>query len=56
MYNKITALARKIIVWDKILVTLRYIQLNDADIHGVSQPTVSRVVTEVVSDLSCPWL
>ncbi|WAR27488.1 HARB1-like protein, partial [Mya arenaria] len=36
-----------------ILITLRYlatglIQLNDADIHGVSQPTVSRVLTEVV--------
>ncbi|XP_060588934.1 putative nuclease HARBI1 [Ruditapes philippinarum] len=62
LYNKIQPLARRnnsLSVRDKILVTLRYlatgpIQLNDADIHGVSQPTVSRVVTEVVSALSSP--
>ncbi|WAR26772.1 HARB1-like protein, partial [Mya arenaria] len=45
----------------KILITLRYlatglIQLNDADIHGVSQPTVSRVLTEVINALSSPAL
>jgi hypothetical protein len=38
----------------KILITLRYlatgsIQLNYADVHGVSQPTVSRVITQVVN-------
>ncbi|XP_052806261.1 putative nuclease HARBI1 [Mya arenaria] len=45
----------------KILIKLRYlatglIQLNDADIHGVSQPTVSRVLTEVINALSSPAL
>ncbi|WAR05610.1 HARB1-like protein, partial [Mya arenaria] len=45
----------------KILITLRYlatglIQLNDVDIHGVSQPTVSRVLTEVINALSSPAL
>ena len=48
-------------VRQKILITLRYlatgpIQLNDADIHGVSQPTVSRVLTEVIQALSSPAL
>jgi hypothetical protein len=43
----------------KILITLRYlatgpIQLNDADLHGCSQPTVSRVLTEVIEALSSP--
>jgi hypothetical protein len=44
---------------DKILITLRYlatgpIQLNDADIHGISQPTISRVLDEVIAALSSP--
>ncbi|XP_060577992.1 putative nuclease HARBI1 [Ruditapes philippinarum] len=62
LQNKITPLARRnnsLSVRDKILITLRYlatgpIQLNDADIHGVSQPTVSRVINEVISALSSP--
>ncbi|WAR31918.1 hypothetical protein MAR_034460 [Mya arenaria] len=38
----------------KLLITLRYlatgpIQLNDCDIHGVSQPTVSRVLGEMLN-------
>ncbi|WAR22578.1 HARB1-like protein [Mya arenaria] len=45
----------------KVLITLRYlatgpIQLNDADIHGVSQPTVSRVLSQVIAALSSPEL
>ncbi|WAR16593.1 hypothetical protein MAR_031187, partial [Mya arenaria] len=48
----------------KILITLRYlasgpIQLNDSDLHKVSQPTVSRVLTRVIDVLSTPdirWL
>lgn len=44
---------------EKVLVTLRYlatggIQLNDADIHNVSQPTISRCVNQVVNCLSTP--
>ncbi|XP_052790018.1 putative nuclease HARBI1 isoform X2 [Mya arenaria] len=43
----------------KILITLRYlatgpIQLNDSDLHKVSQPTVSRVLTRVIDVLSSP--
>ncbi|XP_052783197.1 putative nuclease HARBI1 [Mya arenaria] len=45
----------------KLLITLRYlatgpIQLNDCDIHGVSQPTVSRVLGEMLNVLSDPRL
>ncbi|WAR13103.1 HARB1-like protein, partial [Mya arenaria] len=45
----------------KVLIILRYlatgpIQLNDADIHGVSQPTVSRVLSQVIAALSSPEL
>ncbi|XP_052785967.1 putative nuclease HARBI1 [Mya arenaria] len=41
----------------KLLLTLRYlasgpIQLNDCDFHGVSQPTVSRVLVEMLNVLS----
>lgn len=41
----------------KIAITLRYfatggIQLNDADLHGVSQPSVSRCIVEVARALS----
>jgi hypothetical protein len=43
----------------KILIALRYfatggIQLNDADIHSISQPSVSRAVTEVAEAISSP--
>lgn len=62
LHDQVTPLAirnNSLSVRDKILITLRYlatgpIQLNDADLHGVSQPTVSRVITEVVSALSSP--
>ena len=42
---------------EKILLTLRFlatggIQLNDADIHNVSQSTVSKVINEVTQQLS----
>ncbi|WAR09868.1 hypothetical protein MAR_034944 [Mya arenaria] len=42
---------------DKLLITLRYlatggIQLNDADMHNVSQPAVSKILTEVTNHLS----
>ena len=42
---------------EKILLTLRFlatggIQLNDADIHNVSQSTVSKVINEVTQHLS----
>ncbi|WAQ98996.1 HARB1-like protein [Mya arenaria] len=45
----------------KLLIALRYlatgpIQLNDCDIHGVSQPTVSRVLGEMLNVLSDPRL
>ncbi|WAR22149.1 HARB1-like protein [Mya arenaria] len=45
----------------KLLISLRYlasgpIQLNDCDIHGVSQPTVSRVLGEMLNVLSDPRL
>ncbi|WAR16639.1 hypothetical protein MAR_031233, partial [Mya arenaria] len=48
----------------KILITLRYLatgplQLNGSDLHKVSQPTVSRVLTRVIDVLSTPeirWL
>ncbi|WAR05788.1 HARB1-like protein [Mya arenaria] len=48
-------------VKQNILITLRYlatgpIQLNDGDIHGVSQPTVSPILTEVIEVLSSPTL
>ncbi|XP_045194322.2 putative nuclease HARBI1 [Mercenaria mercenaria] len=43
----------------QILITLRYyatggIQLNDADIHGISQPTVSRCISKVTDALCSP--
>ncbi|WAR15835.1 HARB1-like protein, partial [Mya arenaria] len=43
----------------KILITLRYLatgplQLNGSDLHKVSQPTVSRVLTRVIDVLSTP--
>ncbi|WAR10693.1 HARB1-like protein [Mya arenaria] len=42
---------------DKLLITLRYLatggkQLNDADMHNVSQPAVSKILTEVTNYLS----
>ncbi|XP_053406275.1 putative nuclease HARBI1 [Mercenaria mercenaria] len=45
----------------KVCVTLRYlatgeVQLNDADIHGVSQPTISRAITEVLAALNQPHI
>ncbi len=44
---------------EKILIALRYfatssIQLNDGDIHEVSQPTVSRVISQVTQALTEP--
>ena len=43
----------------KNLISLRYfatstIQLNDGDVHEVSQPTVSRVITQVTDALTEP--
>ncbi|WAR12576.1 HARB1-like protein [Mya arenaria] len=48
-------------VTEKILITLRYlatggIQLNDGDIHYVSQPSVSRAVGQVIDALANPQL
>ncbi|WAR26792.1 hypothetical protein MAR_012496, partial [Mya arenaria] len=42
---------------DKLLITRRYlatggIQQNDADMHNVSQPAVSKILTEVTNHLS----
>lgn len=44
---------------EKIIVTLRYlatghIQLNNADIHGIRQPSVSRIVNEVTQAFCKP--
>ncbi|XP_052267393.1 putative nuclease HARBI1 [Dreissena polymorpha] len=44
---------------EKILVSLRYfatsnIQLNDGDLHNVSQPTVSRAINDVVEAMINP--
>ncbi|WAR23800.1 hypothetical protein MAR_037469, partial [Mya arenaria] len=50
---------RSMTVTEKILITLRYlatggIQLNDGDIHYVSQPSVSRAVGQVIDALANP--
>lgn len=44
---------------EKILIALRYyatggVQINDGDIHQVSQSTVSKVITEVTEALAAP--
>lgn len=50
---------RSLTATEKILVTLRYLasgqfQINDSDLHQISQPTASRVIAEVISALSDP--
>ncbi|XP_060571376.1 putative nuclease HARBI1 isoform X2 [Ruditapes philippinarum] len=45
----------------KVKIALRYfasgeIQLNDADIHGISQSSVSRVISQVIHALSRPHI
>ena len=54
-----TARNHSISAMTKILITLRYlasghIQLNDSDIHSVSQPTASKAITEVLKALANP--
>jgi len=44
---------------EKILITLRFLasgeyQINDGDLHQVSQSTVSKVITEVLQELASP--
>jgi hypothetical protein len=45
----------------KVKIALRYfasgeIQLNDGDIHGISQPSVSRCISQVIHSLSRPHI
>ncbi|WAR21128.1 hypothetical protein MAR_015102 [Mya arenaria] len=53
----ITLKHKSLSAFDKLLITLRYLatggmQLNDADMHNVSQPAVSKILTEVTNHLS----